>query len=287
MKVKYVNRVFKILLLLLVCVGANINCNSKGEAETVGQTPATEASWELIFEDDFDLDLSLWNAWNSGAFNEEIQLYRPEQLSLENGILKINVEREAVTGMTNIFDGSIKNFEYVSGRIESKQLFGPSDSDGEREYRFMARIKLPSGHGMWPAFWTYGNPWPTQGEIDILEARGGRPFEYLTNLFFGTDPSININVGSDVLHQVNQDLTTQFHEYEMIWRAETIEVIFDGEIIHLYRANATNNIDKFFGRKQMLVLNTAVGGVFFEDRNSENYVDGSVMEIDWVRVYKR
>jgi len=284
---KRLKNLLRTLSLVLVCICTNINCNSQGETESITATPQSTETWNLVFEDDFDRDLSQWNAWNSGAFNEEIQLYRPNQLNLDNGILRIHVQREAVTGMTHIFDETPKSFEYVSGRIESKELFGPSDKEGEREYRFTARIKLPKGHGMWPAFWTYGHPWPTQGEIDILEARGGRPNEYLTNLFFGTEPSININEGADVLHELDKNLTSEFHEYEMIWTAETIEIRFDGETLHLYEANTSNNIKEFFGKKQMVVLNTAVGGIFFDDRNSENYANTSVMEIDWVKVYKR
>lgn len=270
-------------IALVQCLACNGQQNRAAEIRTVKEVE----SWELIFEDEFNNDLTLWNVWNSGAFNEEIQMYRTEQLRLENGILKIHAQREAITGASTIHDATPKRFEYVSGRIESKQQFGPSDKDGEREYRFVARIKLPAGHGMWPAFWTYGDPWPTQGEIDILEARGGRPMEYLSNLFFGTTPGVNVNQGADVLHKMSEDLTAVFHTYEMIWKTDTIAILLDGTLLHTYTANATNNIANFFGKKQKVVLNTAVGGTFFKDRNSPNYVDRATMEIDWVRVYKR
>lgn len=267
------------LILLFWCI---LGCTNNKDTQ-----PDVTESWNIIFEDDFNSDLSAWNIWDGGAFNEEIQLYSAEQLSLNNSVLKINIQREDVTGPTSIFDPTIKNFEYVSGRIESKVLFGPSNIDGEREYRFAARIRLPAGHGMWPAFWTYGDPWPTQGEIDILEARGGEPLEYQTNIFYGTSPNVNINQESDILHAIGQDLTSDFHIYEMIWKSNSIDIIFDGELIYTYTANNKNNINNLFGKKQKVVLNTAVGGLFFADQNSDNYADSATMEIDWLRVYKR
>ncbi|MEM8926811.1 MAG: glycoside hydrolase family 16 protein [Bacteroidota bacterium] len=274
-------------LLLLILVGFGTSCKRQQSSAMATEDLRDVEKWTLIFEEDFDQDLGQWNAWNSGAFNEEIQLYRPEQLSLEKGILKINIKREAVSGAATISDPSIKDFEYVSGRIESKVQFGPSDQEGQNAYRFLARIKLPAGHGMWPAFWTYGDQWPTRGEIDILEAWGGRPNEYLTNLFFGTEEGININSGTDILHKMGMDLTSNFHIYEMIWQENNVRIYFDEKLIHTYMANDSNNIEHFFGKKHKVVLNTAVGGTFFKDRDSDKYVDSSTMEIDWVKVYKR
>ena len=249
-------------------------------------TPADTSSWNLVFEDEFD-DLSSWNVWYGGAFNNEIQLYREEQLSVDNSILTINALRASVSGPTDPYNATPKEFEYVSGRIESQEVYGPSDEEGEREYKFAARIKLPNGHGMWPAFWSYGDPWPTQGEIDVLEARGGEPDVFQSNIFYGTSPNVNINQNTEAVHSVGQDLTADFHVYEMIWRENSIDILFDEELIHTYTANSDNNISSLFGKEQKIVLNTAVGGFFFPDQNSSNYADSASMEVDWVRVYKR
>ena len=273
----------KNLSFLLVLSLAVLNCTKEEDDMIIQPTD----SWELLLEEEFDQDLSAWNIWEGGAFNEEIQLYREEQLSIEDGILKFNVQREVVSGPTSIYDSSTKNFEFVSSRIESKTLFGPSDVDGERQYRFEARIKLPSGHGMWPAFWTYGDPWPTQGEIDILEARGGEASEYQSNIFYGPTANENINRDTEMHYSPGVDLTADFHTYEMIWKSNSIDILFDGTLLHTYEANDKNNIANLFGKKQKVVLNVAVGGLFFSDRNSDNYADSASMEVDWVRVYKR
>ena len=195
--------------------------------------------WNLVWEEEFDDNLSDWNIWESGAFNNEIQFYRPEQLVLENGILSINIERERITGPNNPFDATPKEFEYVSGRIETKTVYGPSNGTGEREYRFMASIKFPPGNGMWPAFWSYGDPWPTKGEIDIIEARGNLPMEFSSNIFYGTEPGIPItnNDNTVVEHELDVDITADFHTYELIWTASSFEILFDGESLHKYNAN--------------------------------------------------
>ncbi|NKI32977.1 glycoside hydrolase family 16 protein [Croceivirga thetidis] len=277
----------KQVFLLFVITALGIQCkNQTQKEEKVADASSTE-EWNLVFEEEFDSDLSQWNAWNSGAFNEEIQMYQPEQLSLENGLLTISTQRKTVSGASTVADSTTKEFEYVSGRIESKELFGPTELEGKREYKFKARIKLPNGHGMWPAFWTYGDPWPLQGEIDILEARGGKPLEFLSNLFYGTQPGISIINEIDVLHNIGQDLTKEFHVYEMIWKADSISILFDGKLLHTYQANQENYVAEFFDKKQKVVLNIAVGGWFFEDQNSANYADSAIMQVDWVRVFSR
>lgn len=260
---------------------------NRGKPGSGGEEPQPTGSWNLVFQDDFNTDLSAWNVWEGGAFNEEIQLYTASQLSLNNDILNIAVQRQNVSGPTNIYDSTVKNFEYLSGRIESKAHYGPSATEGERQYRFEARIKLPSGHGMWPAFWSYGDPWPTQGEIDIMEARGGEPMEYQSNIFYGPRANRSVTRNTEVHYTVGVDLSSNFHIYEMVWASNFIEIYFDGELMHTYIANRDNQVANLFGKKEKIVLNTAVGGLFFQDRNSANYANVALMEVDWVRVYKR
>lgn len=245
--------------------------------------------WNLVWEEEFESDLSQWNIWESGAFNNEIQYYRPEQLVLEDGILSINIQRETITGDNNPFDSTPKEFEYVSGRIETKTTYGPSGGTGETEYRFMASVKFPAGNGMWPAFWSYGDPWPTKGEIDIIEARGNEPMEFSSNIFYGTEEGVPLtnNDNTVVEHELEVDITADFHTYELIWTANSLEIIFDGESLHKYNANGLNFISSLFNQKQQIVLNTAVGGFFFPGTSSSTYADTSQMQVDWVRVYKR
>ncbi|MBC29504.1 MAG: b-glucosidase [Muricauda sp.] len=289
---------YSLVVFLFTAMG--ISSCSSDSSETDDTVPIPDSNtpeepldpnrpWNLVWKDDFDGDLSQWNVWESGAFNNEIQFYRPEQLTIEDGILTIDIQRETITGPNNPFDSSPKEFQYVSGRIETKTTFGPSSATGETEYRFMARIKLPPGNGMWPAFWSYGDPWPTQGEIDIVEARGNLPMEFSSNIFYGTEPGIPLtdNNNTVVEHELEVDITADFHTYELIWTANSLEIIFDGETLHKYQASPLNYIATLFGLKQQIVLNTAVGGFFFPNSSPSSFADTSQMQVDWVRVYKR
>ncbi|MGC1516139.1 MAG: glycoside hydrolase family 16 protein [Maribacter sp.] len=288
---KNITVLFMYLTLLIACNGGD---NPEiAIQEPVSETPATEptvgTAWNLVFEENFDTDLSKWNVWESGAFNNEVQLYQKEQASLENGILTITSQREEVTGATFPFDDTPKDFEYVSARMETLSMFGPSNAQGELEYRIMARIQLPKGNGMWPAFWSTSDPWPTNGEIDILEARGNQPMQFQSNLFYGptANTPITRNEDTEIVHQVNTDLTEDFHVYELIWRSNSLEIRFDDQVIHTYTANAKNYVTEFFGKKHSIILNLAVGGFFFSDSDATNFADTATMKVDWVKVYKR
>lgn len=261
------------------------------ETETTNEEGGNNnaADWNLIFEEEFNTNLDKWNIWLGGAFNNEIQLYNQEQLSVQNGILTINAQKKAVSGASSPFDPAQKDFQYVSGRIESKEQFGPSDIDGEKEYRIVSRIKLPSGNGIWPAFWSYSDPWPTKGEIDILEARGNQTTSFQSNIFYGTEVNMPLtkNVDTSKSHQLNINLTSNFHTYELIWKSDKLEILFDSELIHTYNADTKNYVAELFGNKHQIVVNLAVGGNFFEGADASVFVNSATMQVDWVKVYKR
>lgn len=277
------------LLLFLACSDSEPAAVKETEEEMEPEVVEEKGEWNLVFEEEFDADFSAWSVWNSGAYNNEIQLYRPEQLTIEEGILTISTQREAVTGDTDPFNTTQKNFEYVSGRIETKETYGPSEVSGETDYRFVARIQLPEGNGMWPAFWSTSDPWPTNGEIDILEARGNEPMKYQSNIFYGTVANMPISKNEDTEkeHHVNVDLTHDFHSYELIWTKGSLEIKFDDQLLYTYNANSKNYIASFFGKKHHIILNNAVGGAFFNNASSANFTDNAIMKVDWVRVYKR
>ena len=248
------------------------------------------ATWSLVWEEEFDNDLSAWNIWEGGAFNDEIQLYREEQLSVANGILTITTQRQNVSGDTSPFDDTQKNFEYVSGRIETKVQYGPSDTSGEQNYRFVARIKLPKGFGMWPAFWSFADPWPTKGEIDVLEARGNEPTKFQSNIFYGDVPGPeNLTSSNNEKFYTNlPDLTADFHNYELIWTKQKLTIKLDDDILTEYNdIKGTPTVADLFNNKHQIVLNNAVGGKFFPNTNSANYVNNATMQVDWVRIYKK
>jgi beta-glucanase (GH16 family) len=242
----------------------------------------TAKGWTKVFDENFDADLSKWNVWTGGAFNNELQYYQAANLSLQDGALLITAKKETVTGATNPFESTQKTFAYTSGRIESKTTV--SANAATPRVRIMARIKLPSGYGMWPAFWSYGDPWPTQGEIDILEARGQEHQQYQTNYFYGTSSGVNVVNNATGIIKASDDLTECYHVYELIWEQSMLITILDGTVME--RKISGGHINSLFGKQERITLNLAVGGLFFSNLDPEQ-ITPSVMYVDWVKVFTK
>ncbi|HET9825655.1 MAG TPA: glycoside hydrolase family 16 protein [Chitinophagaceae bacterium] len=239
----------------------------------------TSAGWIKVFEDDFTSDLSKWNIWTGGAYNNELQYYQAANLQVFNGNLVITANKETVTGATTPSDPTPKTFNYTSGRIECKTNVSAKTSTPK--VRMIARIKLPAGYGMWPAYWSYGDPWPTQGEIDFLEARGQEPTKYQTNYFYGKVANHNIVKNSVGYINTDGDLTSCYHVYEMIWAQNTLTSYFDGQLVE---TKSGGNIPNLFGKTERITLNLAVGGNFFTNFDPTQIQTGS-MYVDYVKVF--
>jgi beta-glucanase (GH16 family) len=240
---------------------------------------STLSGWTKIFEDNFSADLSNWNIWEGGAYNNELQMYQHENLQIANDNLVINAVKETVTGPTTPSDATAKTFNYTSGRIESKTNF--SASPNSPKVRMSARIKLSSGYGMWPAFWSYGDPWPTQGEIDILEARGQEDKKYQTNYFYGKTANRNLVRGAEGFVTTDVSLQTCYHVYEMVWSQNSLQFYFDGQLV---KTNTGGYVPNLFGKQERITLNLAVGGNFFSNFDPSQIQTGS-MYVDWVKVF--
>ena len=237
------------------------------------------AGWTKSFDESFSSDLNNWNIWHGGAFNNELQLYQGANLSVINGNLVINARKETVSGPTTPFDIAPKFFSYTSGRIETTMNF--SSSASTPIVRMMARIRLPAGYGMWPAFWSYGDPWPTQGEIDILEARGQEDMKYQTNYFYGRTANRNLVRGAEGFVTTDVSLQACYHVYEMIWSQSDLKFYFDGVLV---KTNSGSYVSSLFGKTERITLNLAVGGLFFSNFNPALIQTGT-MYVDWVKVF--
>jgi len=245
----------------------------------INETAILGAGWAKSFDENFSSNLNNWSTWNGGAFNNELQLYQAANLSVTNGDLVISAGKETVTGPTTPFDATPKTFNYTSGRIETTTNFSASASTPV--VRMMARIKLPAGYGMWPAFWSYGDPWPTQGEIDILEARGQEDMKYQTNYFYGRTANRNLVRGAEGFVTTDVSLQTCYHVYEMIWSQNELKFYFDGVLV---KTNSGSYVQSLFGKTERITLNLAVGGLFFSNFNPALIQTGT-MYVDWVKVF--
>ena len=242
-----------------------------------GESALTGPGWTKVFDEGFSADLSKWTIWIGGAYNEELQFYQPANLQIANGVLSIAARKETVTGPSTPYDEVLKTFSYTSGRIESKTNF--SASNATPKVRLSARLKLPTGYGMWPAFWSYGDPWPTQGEIDIMEGRGQEPLQYQTAYWFGRRPGKNLVSNSATVIWSSISLMDCWHVYEVIWTKNSLSFLLDGQVVD---TKSGGYIPSFYGRQERITLNLAVGGLFFGNYDPAAIQPGT-FQIDWVK----
>jgi len=240
----------------------------------------------LVWSDEFDaaqLDPESWFFEEGdgseygipGWGNNELEWYLPNSALLENGILVITAREEASNG---------KN--YTSARINTRDRFA------FRYGRIEARIRLPGGQGIWPAFWlmpqddVYGT-WAASGEIDIMEAinlgaSGGNTVH--GTLHYGGQWPNNVSSGSG--YNVATDATTEFHVYALEWDASEMRWYVD-DVLYAMQNNWSTTAAPFpapFDEHFYIILNAAVGG------NWPGAPDAATMfpvtmEVDYVRVY--
>ncbi len=256
------------MVLLLLCMSCN-----KDETQTVTNFTT------ITFEDDFNTDGAInaasWNTemgtGNNGWGNNELQYYtgRSENIKVEGGMLHITAHEESFMGSA-----------YTSSRITTKGKV-------EQKYgRFEARIQLPWGQGMWPAFWLLGNDisevsWPQCGEIDIMEYRGQDPTTLLGSVH---GPGYSGGQSEGKIYNLENDrFDTDFHIFGIEWGPEYINYYVDDV---LYNQITPKDVagEWVFDHPFFIILNLAVGGNFVGSPN-ENTVFPQTMKVDYVRVY--
>ena len=238
---------------------------------------------KLVLQDEFSVDgapdSALWNydtgkgPGGDGWGNNELQYYtdRPENIKVENGMLKI-------TAIQELYMGS----GYTSARITTKGKF-------EQKYgRFEARMKLPSGKGLWPAFWMLGsnidiNSWPQCGEIDIMENRGSQPLT-VSGALHGPGYSGGTAITKSYSF-TNSRVDTDFHIYGVEWGPNYVNFYIDSVLYNQITPEDANGEWVFNSNPFYMLLNLAVGGNFDGSPNS-NTVFPQEMLVDYVRVYQ-
>jgi beta-glucanase (GH16 family) len=134
---------------------------------------------------------------------------------------------------------------------------------------------------MWPAFWSYGNNWPTNGEIDILEAKGHEPFAYSTNYFYGRRASVPLSGSFAKVITSNVSLVDCYHVYEVIWQKASLTFLLDGQVVDTKTGGYVSDL---FGKAERVTLNLAVGGDYVGNPPAGNIVPGTML-VDYVKVF--
>jgi len=252
------------------------------EREAVQTLPQRE--WELVWSDEFNgtagnaPDAAKWafdiGTGSNGWGNSELQYYtnRPANIQLDgSGKLVITARSESYAGSG-----------FTSARIKTKGLFAQAYG------RFEARIKTPTGPGIWPAFWMLGanidtKPWPQCGEIDIMEQRGQQP-----SVTHGTLHGPGYSGGNSIgkaYALTNGRFDTDYHIYAVEWGEDYVDFFVDNFLYQrLTPADVTG--EWVYNQPFFLLLNVAVGGNFVGFPTSGTPFPQS-MYVDYVKVYKQ
>ena len=247
-----------------------------------------ESRWALVWSDEFDgpdgsrPDAAKWKfeVGGNGWGNHELEYYtnRPKNSFLLGGNLVIQAVKEKFTGPDHVAR------DYTSARMTTKGFF-------EQAYgRFEARIKIPRGHGMWPAFWLIGNDfgkigWPGCGEIDVMENIGKEP-STVHGSMHGPGYSGDNDFTSVYKLPGGVNFFDGFHVFAIEWEPGSVRFFVDQELYATFTPSRLPAGRKWvFDHPFYIILNVAVGGVWPGPPDSTT-VFPQAMLVDYVRVYK-
>lgn len=253
------------------------------------------SKWQLVWRDEFNdkagtaPDASVWGQeYGDGTANgipgwgnSELEFYTT---STENAALdgKGNLQITAKEA-----DGSLMCYygpcEYTSARLLTKDRF-------EIAYgRVEARIKVPEGAGLWPAFWMLGTNldqvgWPQSGEIDIMEYVGREPYEV-----FGTlhGPGYSGGQSYGQYYVLDEPVADHFHTFAVEWEPDKITWLLDDMPFF----TATPDDDFMLGKQWVfnhpfyIIMNVAIGGNFGGPVGEDTTFPQSML-VDYVRLYQ-
>lgn len=249
---------------------------------------AKDSHWTLVWGDEFNQsdgsrpDPGKWKfeLGSIGSGNGEVEYYtnRPENSFIRDGNLVIRAIKGTYTGPDNV-TGS-----YTSARITTQGLF-------EQAYgRFEARIKIPQGRGLWPAFWLLGDDfgkvgWPACGEIDIMENIGKEP-STIHGSMHGPGYSGDHDYSSAYKLPGGAKFYDDFHVFAIEWQPNVVRFFLDQDLDATFTpSHLPTGMKWVFDHPFFIILNVAVGGGWPGPPDSTT-VFPQEMLVDYVRVYK-
>ena len=266
-------KIFKISSILTSII---LLCNTNIFALKVNaETAQNSDKWDLTWSDEFNGNQINKANWTydiaaHGLGNNELEYYtsRPENSRVENGNLVIEARKESYGGC-----------DYTSARLKTEGL--QNFLYGKIE----AKIKLPEGQGLWPAFWLLGSnmasvKWPDCGEIDIMEHLNHE------DIIWGTAHWVNSNGYQSDGNKITGIDVTKYHTYSIEWSPNYIKWFVDDIPYKELNISNDNNGTSSFHKPFYIVLNLAVGGDWPKNPDSTTEFPAR-MYVDYVRVYNK
>jgi beta-glucanase (GH16 family) len=258
------------------------------EAQSHLRFSGQKANWALTWSDEFEgssgskPDPARWvvESGGGGWGNNELEYYtdRRQNIRQQDGNLVIEALKEKFVGPNGV------HRDYTSARLKTEGRFA------QQYGRFEARIKVPNGKGLWPAFWMLGDnfssaDWPACGEIDIMEKGGSEP-STISGSMHGPGYSAG-NALTGIYTPPDAHFADDFHVFAVEWEARSVRFFVDGK---LYATKVPADLPPgkpwVFDHPFFIVLNLAVGGKYPGNPNNST-VFPQQMLVDYVRVYSR
>ena len=267
------------VLVSLLMLGMN--------SDTVRAQKST--TWKLVWQDEFNekngspVNAKKWTHEVGGAGwgNHELEYYtnRIENSYQADGMLVIKAIKESFSGTERVAR------EYTSARLTTRKNFTVTYG------RIEARLKVPRGQGIWPAFWMLGADidsvrWPRCGEIDIMENIGKEPSNIYGTLhgpgYSGKDgPSSRYSLAD------NKSFADAFHVFAVEWERDVIRFYCDNV---LYKTRTPKDLPPgtmwVYNQPFFILLNVAVGGDWPGSPDATTSFPQEML-VDYVRVYQR
>ncbi|WP_066954705.1 discoidin domain-containing protein [Streptomyces lushanensis] len=250
----------------------------------------------LVWSDEFDgaagsrPDASKWRADPGTGPNNELEYYTDHRNAALDGTghLVMEARKEATAGSScprDPLSGST-TCQYTSARMNTGATFQFTYG------RVEARIKVPKGNGLWPAFWMMGadfltgRPWPYNGEIDIVEVLGK---DVKTAYSTVHAPAYNGGGGIGAPYKLpgNADFSDDFHTWTADWNSKGITYSLDGRVVFSLDKDQVEQTRGpwIFDHPHYMILNLAVGGDWPGPTDSSTPFP-SRMLVDYVRVFQ-
>lgn len=229
-------------------------------------------TWNIAFQDEFNgttIDSNKWTANWLGAKADitkpinsaEVACYDPANAIVSEGELRLT----ALNSSCKATDG--KTYKYRSGMVQSNGKFSYVYGVAE------ARVWLPAGAGAWPAFWSTGQSWPNDGEIDTLEAYGNNFAEYHYH-YAGCGGDCGPGGGVEV-----PGATAGWHTYATKWEPGKVTWYYDGKKVWEYTTGITN-------KPLYLVANLGILGKDWDTGKTITPNLPYTYRVDYVRVWQ-
>jgi beta-glucanase (GH16 family) len=248
--------------------------------------------WAEEFSGKNKPDSDSWSYEHGFIRNEELQWYQRENARLENGLLIIEGRKEEIKNDT--YDPN--SDDWRKNRKVAYYTSSSINTRGKEEFQYgviEVRARIDTARGTWPAIWTLGveKPWPSNGEIDILELYrlDKRPHILANAAWKGAQENVKWDsekIPFTSFMKKDQDWVQKFHIWKMDWTKEYIKLYLDDQLINEIDLSRTKNPDGFnpFHQPHYILLNLALGSNGGDPAKTEF---PQQYEVDYVRVYQK